>query len=355
MALMVTCLLCDRELSPLAGGFYFTHPDVEDCQVRYCDRFGVSVEEDDALQTPATELVEVDTPRDLAKGDFVIDLDPYPRVDEVLKEIFATYGLQRLGGQSTGRGWSSFNLFQKCPHAWKRRYIDAAQPSFVVEAPSLAVGTLVHTFLAVMYMRMIVDDYPLTPELVRSLCMEAARPAYVDEAWRVFTGYRLFYTYDKIEPLAVEYDLRDPRTGESCRYDLIAFFPEESGLRMPGTYVVEHKTASRFDIATTDGWANDGEVLGQALLWKRLGLDKRFGPLRGVIVNICGKQKELQFHRTIVAPSSLQLDQHTEDLRRWEGLIQLSRATNNFPRARHSCVGRFGMCEWFEDCITAKR
>lgn len=350
---MVTCLLCDRELAARADGL-FTHPSVEDCQILLCDRFGVFVDPADVVETEEVVEVEVETPRDLAAGDFVINLDPYPRVDAVLTDLFAMHGLQRLGGQSTGRGWSSFNLFQKCPYAWRRRYIDNAVPTIAVEAPSIAVGSLVHVFLAVMYMRPIVEDYPLTPELVRDYCMQHARPAYVEEAWRVFVAYRLFYTYDQIDPLAVEYDLRDPRTGESCRYDLIAFFPEASGIRQPGTYIVEHKTASRFDVATTDGWANDGEVLGQALLWKRLGLDKRFGPLRGVIVNICGKQKDPQFHRTIVAPSSLQYEQHTEDLRRWEGLIQLSRATNNFPRARHSCVGRFGLCEWFEHCITAK-
>jgi len=121
---------------------------------------------------------------------------------------------------------------------------------------------------------------------------------------------------------------------------------------LPGTYVFEHKTAGRFDMDTIDGWANDGEILGEIALWKRLGLDKRFGELRGVVVNIIGKQKEPKFHRTIVAPSSLQLASHLDDLRRWDGLIQLSRSTNNFPHARSNCIGRYGRCDHWDHCVT---
>lgn len=119
---------------------------------------------------------------------------------------------------------------------------------------------------------------------------------------------------------------------------------------VPGTYVVEHKTAGRFDDATLDGWRNDGEVLGQITLWKRLDLDAIFGPLRGVMVNIIGKQKIQQFHRTVVSVQSWQSEQHTEDLRHWQGLKQLMISNGIFPRSRANCIGRYGKCVQWSHC-----
>ncbi len=119
----------------------------------------------------------------------------------------------------------------------------------------------------------------------------------------------------------------------------------------PGTYIVEHKSAGRFDQATLYGWANDGEVLGEAALYKALGLEKRYGELQGIIVNILGKQpKNPQQHRTIVRPLQWQLDHHLADLDHWENLIQLSISTRRFPRSRSGCVGRYGMCDLFDHC-----
>jgi len=338
---MITCLLCDRELSPREDGF-FNHPEVDDCLVEYTDSFGVSVE---LVIPPDDEPIE----EPVSGG---IELILHPFVDAVVSRIFHDHGVERLGGASTGRGWSSFNLFQKCPYAWKRRYIEHAEPFIAVESPAIAVGSLVHTYLAVMYMRKINPRYPLTPDTLHERVRLECNPEYAAEAWRLFVAYRLFYQYDQFTPLAVELNLRDPRNNESCRYDLVAYFSDEAPMRLPGTYIIEHKTKQRFDRAATDGWSNDGEVLGQVELWKRLGLDKRYGPLRGVIMNIIGRQKEVQFTRTIIAPSSWQTGQHREDLKRWEGAIQLASATDNFPRARHSCIDRYGFCEWWDHCTT---
>ncbi len=190
----------------------------------------------------------------------------------------------------------------------------------------------------------------LTPEHLYDRLRMKANPEFVAEAWRVYSAYQLYYRDEPIKPLAIEHDLRDPRTGESCRYDLIAFLDRELPGYLPGTYIVEHKTASRFDYDTLEGWANDGEVLGQVMLWQRLGLDKRFGELKGVMVNLLGKQKEPKFHRTLVAPSTWQVEQHKKDLPRWDALISLCRSANNFPRARAGCIGRYGRCDSYDHC-----
>jgi hypothetical protein len=188
------------------------------------------------------------------------------------------------------------------------------------------------------------------PEMLYREMVTKANPEFVTEAWRVFCAYAIYYQDEEIMPLAIEYDLKDPRTQESCRFDLIAFFPHAHGDRPAGTFNVEHKSASRFDYDTLTAWSGDGEVLGQIALWDELKLHKRFGTLRGVIVNLLGKQKEPKFHRTIVAPSSYQIEQHLDDLKKWEGLIQLSRGTGIFPRARGNCINRWGRCQNFDHC-----
>jgi len=343
------CLLCRVELEshPDSHGRQL-HPNTPDCQVTYCDTFGVPIDVE-VDQLPSDDGSPIIKPDDGTE----IPMQIWPVVEDALEQVFGGAGHERLGGLSSGRGWSAFSTFQRCPYLFRRRYIDQTPPMISVEPPARAIGTLIHTFLALHYTGMIDPTWAnLTPDIMYERVRAIANPELVAEAWRVFNGYRLYYQYETVTPLAIEYDLRDPRTGESCRYDMIAYYPEELPGFLPGTYIVEHKSAARFDRDTLDGWANDGEILGQVSLWKRLKLDLRFGELRGVIVNILGKQpKELQFHRTVVAPTSWQVDEHLEDLKRWEGLIQLARSTGSFPRARSGCIGRWGRCDYWEDCV----
>lgn len=341
---MTICLLCKRELTQLPDDRW-QHEEVEDCLVRVTDNYGISVDDQPEVVKQSEPAFEIE------------DLKLFPFVDVVLMEIFASMDRPRLGGASSGKGWSSFYAFQKCPYFWKRRYLEPLPASFMplVEPAARAIGTLIHALLAVYYHRMFEPDYPITPDQLRDELLKKANPDVVHEAWRVFFQYALYYQDENIWPLAVEYDLKDPRTGESCRFDLIAHFPEAVGDRPAGTFNIEHKSTQRFDDAQLNGWANDGEVLGQMMLWKKLGLDKRFGPLKGTIVNILGKQKDPQFHRTYVAAESWQDRQHGEDLKRWEAQIHLAIATDQFPRARANCIGRFGKCDLYEHCASEDR
>lgn len=342
-----SCLLCTRDLEDCGSGIQ-KHPQVEDCLVTFTDALGVAI--DDVV---LEELANLADPAYQLDDDDDISFQLFQPVDQAIKETFESSGLERLGGMSSGRGWSSISLFQRCPYAWKRRYLVPLEAGINIEQEGLAVGTLIHAFLALYYSGMMDERFAvLTPEIMYERLRLKANPEFVFNAWRVFQAYVLYYSNEVITPLAIEYDLRDPRTNESCRYDLIAYFPVEQGQRRSGTFIVEHKSAGRFDYPTLHGWPNDGEVLGQVALWKRCGLDKRFGELRGVIVNILGKQKEPQFHRTIVAPTAWQTDAHLDELKRWEGLIQLSRSTDNFPRARAGCITRYGLCSEFEHCAS---
>ena len=91
------CLLCSRDLEPIDSEIQ-KHPDVEDCEVRYTDGFGIAIE------------IEED-PDANANLEEPILYKTYPRVDEVLDDIFTAHELTYLGGQSTGRGWSSVSKF----------------------------------------------------------------------------------------------------------------------------------------------------------------------------------------------------------------------------------------------------
>jgi hypothetical protein len=351
------CLLCGATLKPSQD--CQRHPDAIDCDVRFTDEWGVAIEAPEREQF-RDALIQHSKP-------FVVDMgdsnepeffQTFPPVDEVLGEIFAQHQLPYLGGVSSGRGWSSVSTFERCWYLWKQRYLErGARPSLRVESPSLAIGILVHMFLALHYTGMMDEASPyrvLTPEAVYDRVKLKANPEFVGEAWRVFQAYRLYYMHDVLIPLAVELNMRDPRTGESCRYDLIAFVPKQHGELSPGTYIVDHKTGSRFDDNFLNGWQNDGEIIGQVALWQKLGLEKRFGPLKGTIMNLCGKQKEPKFHRTIVAPNSWRVRSHLDDLRRVEGLINLAVANDMFPRSRANCINRYGKCDLYEHCASAE-
>lgn len=351
------CLLCRVTLDPIDGTAGLQqHPESDECNVKVTDSFGIAMDPAILDELQAEDLQQPD-PRPVADDGEVINL--FRPADEVLQEIFDGLGLPRLGGASTGRGWTSVALFQRCPYAWKLRHVAPLPelPFLRFSDPNIDIGAIVHTFLGLAYSQKIYGSpyQGIDLEVFRDLMIaKNARAETVAESWRLFQGHQLYYKFDNDlwQPMAVEYDIKDPRNGESCRYDLIAFLPEDQPALLAGTYIIEHKTAQRFDRQTLDGWSNDGEVIGQVKHWKRLGLDNKFGPLRGVIVNIIGKQKEQKFHRVHVNPSSMLVSSHEDDLRRWEGLIQLAKSSNNFPRARANCINRWGMCKHWDHCAT---
>jgi hypothetical protein len=173
----------------------------------------------------------------------------------------------------------------------------------------------------------------------------------VAEAWRVYQAYTANYEErEYLTPLAIEHSAAS--TTYSCRYDMIARVDVDVMGIPKGVFVVEAKTTSRFDGPSLDGWRNDGEVLGQMLLWKDLGLDRKFGELAGVIINLLGKQKIPQFRRIILPVQAWQINAHRHEIGQWQGLEGLYRASGIWPRARQSCVSRYGMCELFSHCAT---
>jgi hypothetical protein len=262
------------------------------------------------------------------------------RLDDIMNEIFERHGMGRLGGAS-GRGWSSHSTFQKCPYLFKLTYLEGQRGS---ASSALETGSAFHTFLALHYKWMLDENLTLTPYVARDEMLNGGGDAKaILEAWRLYEAYVNKYENDYITPIAMEEWAQDP-DGNTCRYDLIGEVTNAQPGVVPGVYIIEHKTAARFTADALEGWRNDGEILGQIMIWKRGKLDKKYGKLRGVIVNIVGKQKVIQFHRTIVPAQKWHVQQHMEDLKMWAALQQMYAATGVWPKARANCVTKFGLC-----------
>lgn len=116
--------------------------------------------------------------------------------------------------------------------------------------------------------------------------------------------------------------------------------------------IMTHNTAARFTSDYLEGWRNDGEILGQIMIWKRAGLDDIFGPLVGNLVNIVGKQKKTQFHRTFIPYERWHVQQHMQDLKMWSAMQRMYEASGFWPRSRANCTTKFGTCELMEYCAT---
>jgi hypothetical protein len=285
--------------------------------------------------------------------------------ENALQATFKEYGVPFLGGTSGMEGWSSISLFQRCPYAWARRYLPHYFPRGeptefeLMDAFSTSVGSLAHVLLAVFYTQKIDPKYPLSPEIVKQGCdKRSVDPAIVEEAWRLFNAYRIFYKFETIKPVMVEALFVDEATKRTCRTDLLVVETADDRGHPPGLYVCDHKTSQRFDDATLTGWHNDGGIIQQADIfaatWEKQPEYQKYGPLQGVIVNIIGKQKTPEFFRAFVHPSRFQVDQHRLEALWWQAQKQMCLATGVFPRARNGCITRYGKCSEWEHCVTGE-
>jgi hypothetical protein len=286
----------------------------------------------------------------LADGLIQLDPQPHTNIDVALGIVFAKHGLPVLGGSSGIRGWSSIAAFQRCPFLWRQTY---GRKSAEGPGPfALETGSAVHAALAVFYARIMNPGYPLEPlpllDALRDLNVD---PEVIAEAYRLVVAYFSKYENDWMIPIAVEHRISDPKTGNSCRWDLVVHVPESPmpGI-LPGTYTCDHKTSSRFDQGALDGWRNDGSVLQQLDLYDRLKVEKRFGKLQGHLINLIGKQVKPRFERIFVPPLPATIRDHRKSLRIWGATIGLANEMNHFPRARGNCIHRYGKCALYDHC-----
>ena len=351
--------MCGSVCQETSSEKLFLHPVGTGCLVQVVDDVGASLDHAYVVEDGTIYEKEPDPEQ-------LISLRLFTPTDNALKAIFGQYNVPLLGGTSGIEGWSSISTFQRCPYAWARTYL----PELFTWGPltefdyqdafGLAVGSVAHALLAVYYSQKIDTSYPLSPELLRAgLDKLSVDPAIVAEAWRLFSAYRIFYKFETLKPVKVEALYIDPASKRSCRTDSLVIETADDRGHPPGLYVMDHKTAQRFDDTTLTGWHNDGGIIQQADIfastWEQQPEYQKYGPLQGVIVNIIGKQKEApQFFRAFVHPSHFQVEQHRAEAPVWQAQRNLCIATGIFPRARNGCITRYGKCSHWEHCVTGE-
>lgn len=362
------CALCKADLVASPYPDLLIHTESTACSVVITDALGVCVDDsyelvDGEIYAREAPVAAVNVPVSFGGAMFIngvaMSTTPegsgYVGADFAMRKLFESIDKPYLGGSSGSRGWSSVSTYQRCRYLWKDKYgsgksvIDETLPG----PEALEVGALVHLFLAIHYLQRIDVTYPVDPEAAkRFLELQLVTPAVLEQAWSLFDAYRAFWGAEEwMRPLAVEELALDPRTGFSCRWDLVFEVLKPFENMLPGVYVCNSKTASKNDIATRDGWQNDGQILGEMDLFNRLGYHKRFGPLRGNCINLIIKTKVPQFFRQIVLPQKRVLNDHHRTLKIFDAEMRLAEATGLYPRSRAACITRYGgLCELFQHC-----
>lgn len=278
----------------------------------------------------------------------------FPSANELLGLFEKETKLPFVFSRGSGLGWSYWSTLQRCPREFYLTYVKPVDTESLGKPYPLEIGSYYHAFQALSLSE---DPVPTPTALRKFLFKHKANPETVGEAWRVFEAYLSYYgESDYLEPLAIEYTAHHKRSNFSCRYDLIARVSNRNhDLIQQGVYIVERKTAAAFTVDVIDGWDLDGEVLGQMLLWDRCGLSKKFGPLRGVIVDIVGKQKEPKFHRTVVSKDSFRVRRHLQALNHMKAERDRYVKLKKWPMYTANCIRRYGRCPLYDVCRSGEK
>lgn len=367
-----SCLLCRAALteSPYEG--IFVHPAAADCNVKVTNHLGLSIDDlyevdsEGAIWTieRSDEEIEISA---MAISPMTIDgiemgggvTAGFVSIDVAARRLFENLGLPYLGGMSGLKGWSSISTFQTCRYLWKQKYglrrsvIDENAP----KGEALEIGSIVHLLLAIHYQGIIDPTYGLTVEdAIAALRALLVVPKYLDAAVALVHGYFVEY-HDELEwlrPLAVEHLATDPVTGVSCRWDIVFEILKPYRGQLPGVYVTNTKTARDAGHTTMEQWKNDGQILGEIDLYRRLKYEKRWGRLRGACINLIIKTQTPAYRRSWVLPTDSILRSHVHDRAIWIAEMAVAEATGLYPRSRASCVTKFhGLCELHEHCAGA--
>lgn len=286
------------------------------------------------------------------------DFSAWTPIPTLLDRFEKEFKLPFVISKGSGRGWSYFSAIERCPRLYYEKYVAKPKKGEEQVPEQLRdgrdVGSVGHALLSLAYS----TEGPTPMELHLWLQAQNANPEVIWEAWRLLEAYYSNYQNDYLWPIAPEVTAADPKTGRSCRYDLIAEVKgtvDDGVAPREGIWIVEHKFLAQFSEANLTGWDLDGELLGQAMVWKRAKLDKKYGKLRGIMVNIVGKQKVPQFSRYLVSIDTMPWKRHEKMLEHDEKDIERYKKEKFWPMRLANCIGRFGKCDFFEKCRDVTR
>ncbi len=278
-------------------------------------------------------------------------------IQQCIDEAYASFNVPSLGGASTD-GWSKMSDFQRCPYRYWY-FHERDKSSDVVEIGpkpvSLELGALFHAMLAGHYIGSCAagkyaESYPTALELINRIVNLGGDAAICAEAERLYIAYFNHYgnpVNEGFKPLAIELPAGVEGV-HTCRFDMLA---EINGQ----TWIVEHKTASRETRDVLESWWLDGEIIGEVYGYKLSGLEKVYGPLAGVLVNVVIKTNVPKFRRMeVVIPDNL-LERYAMDRQYWamERQSMRDQTPSEWPRKHQGCIGRYDTCQLWDHCRDA--
>lgn len=273
--------------------------------------------------------------------------------EDASRKVFAKRNLEYVGGPSSERGWSAFNTLEQCAYRFKLKYrtpLPVVPGMSAIVPVALQVGSYFHMLLALHYLHMRDGKWLMEPEEFRDeLAHENVSGEVLLEGDRLYSYYVARYENERVEVLEVEKVFVMKNPAYSCRYDLILKVISCDGIT-PGIYVCDHKSAAHLGDSVLGGWRSDGEILGQLLVWRELGLEKTYGPLAGAMVNLISKTKLPEMARICVMPKDEVLNDFKMEIKQHSAMLQVFDRHGHFPRSRAACTGRYGFCPFIDHC-----
>lgn len=290
-----------------------------------------------------------------------------PSVDALLAKHYTE---DQIGGPSPA-GWHRISTLMRCPRAVFHEQIEGLSSTRPKEG--LDIGTLLHACLARHYLTSGLET--LRPiELV-----EAHYPEYAETARRVIEKLRKDFWPEEATRWAVrgveelhQAWVRGPlmfgkRQGErvrapiSCRCDLIIAerepgqAPPPRGPVSQGVYIVDHKFVQALRRSFITGFSMDGQLLMNALVWRKAKLERVYGPLRGFVVNVVTKAKEPRVERLRIAITEEDVDRFEEVISPWAAELEVRKKQphknrqDRWPMNLAGCKGEY-TCDFFDLC-----
>lgn len=317
--------------------------------------------------------INVLTAAQLPDGTFGVTFgagaDDIPSLNAILAQHYTG---DEIGGPSEA-GWHRIAEAMTC---WRKAfYSQVMNIEPIKSSPGRDIGTLCHACLARHYKTGGQDTFgPL--EIV-----EPYYPQYAAMARKLLNALQLRYGYEESQTWdvrAVEaahgFEMRGTipvgsgkriRThGKlTCRYDLLVAqrepgaAPRAFGVPAPtGVSIVDHKFVASMSRAYITGFSMDGQVLANALVYVRSGLEQIYGPLKSFIVNVVPKTKDPQPDRIEIVITHRDLVRFEEVIRPWALELawrhQQSYRTRvaRWPMNLASCKPGPWTCDYFDLC-----
>lgn len=250
----------------------------------------------------------------------------------------------------TSHGWSYYESFMGCPQGWAFRHRMGLLP--LERRKALDTGSAIHALAAGYYTEVLrtqggdAESYGVSPQEVEEALGECS-PEAVGVARRVMAAYHSYYGKEQVQVMAVEYPVDvifDDGLVVTAQLDLVL-------QNQQGVILVDHKSTS--DVRRANPLLLDGQMLTYILAWERYRTQHGLPPADAWRWNFLGTGMMPAFVRIDSAPDldrARALERHLADVH-WRILDTAGRDPREYPRHYCSCMGRYGLCDYYDLCV----